>query len=310
MAKVLVNTSRLFSLSKIYQFINILSKKLVHRLLLFCLTFILGFTFTIHNVQAESAPFYWEFINVDIAVQPNGDMLVTETQKYNFTGDYNHLRSRYIPLGNVDRITEVSVSENGQILPNITSIVNNEFWIRWEHQLQPPESPIFVLKYRVIGGLHVNHNYAQVDWKAIFSDRKAPIKQAQVRVEFPEELTTKIKTFHSFGVVANIRRVDTKTIEAVTKQSLEPGEGLEIEVTFDRAGTKIETSGWQSSQFFYERLLWIVLGLIVFGILIYIVFDGMTNSSYGSGGGYYGGGGGDYGGGGGGDYGGGGGGGD
>ncbi|WP_256871719.1 DUF2207 domain-containing protein [Nostoc sp. TCL26-01] len=260
-------------------------------------------------MQAESAPFYWEFINVDIAVQPNGDMLVTETQKYNFTGDYNHLRSRYIPLDKVDRITEVSVSENGQVLPNITSTVNNQFWIRWEHQLQPPESPTFVLKYRVIGGLRVNHNYAQVYWKAIFSDRKAPIKQAQVRVEFPEELTTKIKIFQSFGVVANIRRVDTKTIEAVTKRSLEPGEGLEIQVTFDRAGTKIETSGWQSSQFFYERLLWILLGLLVFGILIYVVFSSMSSSSYDSGGGgdYGGGSGGDYGGGGGGDYGGGGG---
>ncbi|MBD2298195.1 DUF2207 domain-containing protein [Nostoc sp. FACHB-190] len=284
-----------------------MSKKLVARLLLFCFTFVLGFTFTIHNVQAESAPFYWEFINVDIAVQPNGDMLVTETQKYNFTGEYNHLRSRYIPLDKVDRITEVSVSENGQVLPSKTSTVNNQFWIRWEHQLQPPESSTFVLKYRVIGGLRVNHNYAQVDWEAIFSDRKAPIKQAQVRVEFPEELTTKIKTFQSFGVVANIRRVDTKTIEAVTKQFLEPGKGLEIQVIFDRAGTKIETSGWQSTQFFYERLLWILSGLLVVGMPLFLIIisrTGTSSSYIGDSSSYYYGGGGDYGGG---DYGGGGG---
>ena len=37
--------------------------------------------------QAQSeVPFYWEFINVDIDVQENGDMLITETQKYVFTG--------------------------------------------------------------------------------------------------------------------------------------------------------------------------------------------------------------------------------
>lgn len=289
-----------------------MSKKLVDRLLLFCFTFVLGFTFTIHNVQAESAPFYWEFINVDIAVQPNGDMLVTETQKYNFIRDYNHLRSRYIPLDNVDRITEVSVSENGQLLPSITSTStgNHQLLISWEHQLQSPESHTFVLKYRVIGGLLVNHNYAQVYWEAIFSDRKAPIKQAQVRVEFPEELTNKIKIFQSFGVVADIRRVDTKTIEAVTKQFIEPGTGLKIQVIFDRAGTKIETSGWQSTQFFYERLVWILLGLLVFGIpllLIIVSRNGTGTSSsyigdssidyYGGGGDY---GGGDYGGGGGG----------
>ncbi|WP_414751919.1 DUF2207 domain-containing protein [Anabaena sp. CCY 9910] len=286
-----------------------MSKKLVDRLLLFCFTFVLGFTFTIHNVQAESAPFYWEFINVDIAVQPNGDMLVTETQKYNFTGDYNHLRSRYIPLDKVDRITEVSVSENGQVLPSRTSTStgNHQLLINWEHQLQPPESHTFVLKYRVVGGLCVNHNYAQVYWEAIFSDRKAPIKQAQIRVEFPEEFTTKIKMFQSFGVVADIRRVDKKTIEAVTKQFLEPGKELEIQVIFDRAGTKIETSGWQSTQFFYERLVWILLGLLVFGIPLLLFIVSRTSSSYiGDSssyyyGGDYGGGGGDYGGGGGGD---------
>ena len=33
----------------------------------------------------EPAPFYWEFINVDIDVQENGDMLIMETQKYVFT---------------------------------------------------------------------------------------------------------------------------------------------------------------------------------------------------------------------------------
>ena len=38
-------------------------------------------------VQAQAAsPFYWEFINVDIDVQENGDMLITETQKYVFSG--------------------------------------------------------------------------------------------------------------------------------------------------------------------------------------------------------------------------------
>ena len=37
-------------------------------------------------VGQANVPFYWEFINVGIEVQMNGDMWITETQTYVFTG--------------------------------------------------------------------------------------------------------------------------------------------------------------------------------------------------------------------------------
>ena len=63
-------------------------------------------------IQAQSGvPFYWEFINVDIDVQENGDMLITETQKYVFIGPHTNERFRWIPLDRVGRITDVQVLE-------------------------------------------------------------------------------------------------------------------------------------------------------------------------------------------------------
>ena len=103
----------------------------------------------------EPAPFYWEFINVDIDVQENGDMLITETQKYVFTSSHTNERYRWIPLGKVDGIEDVQVSEEGNILSATTGVENNQLWVRWSHALSPPESHTFVLKYRVIGGLHI-----------------------------------------------------------------------------------------------------------------------------------------------------------
>ena len=61
----------------------------------------------------EPAPFYWEFINVDIDVQENGDMLITETQKYVFTSSHTNERYRWIPLDKVDSIAVLQVSEGG-----------------------------------------------------------------------------------------------------------------------------------------------------------------------------------------------------
>jgi hypothetical protein len=63
------------------------------------------------TASAKSSPFYWEFINVLIDVQMNGDMLVTETQKYVFTGPHSKERYRYIPLDKVDGIDQIEVFE-------------------------------------------------------------------------------------------------------------------------------------------------------------------------------------------------------
>ncbi|MEM9807814.1 MAG: hypothetical protein AAF959_21310, partial [Cyanobacteria bacterium P01_D01_bin.56] len=35
-----------------------------------------------------TTPFFWDFINVDVTLETNGDLLVKETQKYVF--NYNH----------------------------------------------------------------------------------------------------------------------------------------------------------------------------------------------------------------------------
>jgi hypothetical protein len=66
--------------------------------------------------MASEVPFYWEAINVDMDVQPNGDMWVTETQHYMFQSSDSNERYRYIPLDRVDEITDVTVTEKGQAL--------------------------------------------------------------------------------------------------------------------------------------------------------------------------------------------------
>ncbi|NJL65506.1 MAG: DUF2207 domain-containing protein, partial [Methylacidiphilales bacterium] len=206
--------------------------KLIQRIFLFTTSLFLTFVFSITHINAQTAPFYWEFINVDIAVQNNGDMLVTETQKYTFTGDYKNQRYRYIPVDKVKEITDVSVSENNQIIPSNTEIENNHLRIKWEHPLKAPESHTFVINYRVIGGLHKSGDNLQVYWKAIFADRFSPIQKSRVTVKFPEELAGKISKFESFGIPSNIKQIDDKNFEFTAKQPLPPQTELEVKITF------------------------------------------------------------------------------
>ena len=139
--------------------------------------------------------YYWDYINVGIEVQNNGDMLITETQKYVFTKPYSNQRYRYIPLDKVDGIRDIAVTEDGQQLVAQTGIKNQQMWIQWQHPLNPPEEHTFELTYRVVGGLHLDKKGDRVYWKAIFPDRGAPIQQSTVTVKLPESLSHKITSF-------------------------------------------------------------------------------------------------------------------
>ena len=57
-----------------------------------------------------SEPFYWEYINVDIDVQENGDMWVTEVQRYVFTAPHTNQRYRWLPLDNPIQLAAVDLA--------------------------------------------------------------------------------------------------------------------------------------------------------------------------------------------------------
>jgi hypothetical protein len=183
-------------------------------------------------VSAGDLPFYWKSINVNIDMQDNGDMLVTETQDYVFTAEYSNQRYRYIPLHGLGGIADVSVQENAQSLPIQAGVENKQVWIRWQHSLNAPEEHVFVLKYRVIGGLKLLGENARVYWKAIFPDRKSPVLQAKVTVQMPDALAGKVIYTTHYGVAATVQEINPRVFEFVANLALQPQQELAVELVF------------------------------------------------------------------------------
>lgn len=178
-------------------------------------------------------PFYWESYNVDIDVQENGDMLITEVMQYAFTRPYTSQRSRWIPTDKIGRISDVSVTEQGQRIPATSGVEGGKFWIRWSHPpVSPPESRTFTLKYRVHQGLHIHDKGDQVYWKALPKERSAPIKSGQVTVHLPGSLEGKVMKIKGFGVPAVSSQVDARTVRFVSRGEVPPKKELEVQVTF------------------------------------------------------------------------------
>jgi hypothetical protein len=242
--------------------------KLIRRFSLFCIALFFTIGLSLNHATAQTPPFYWDYINVNIDVQTNGDMLVTETQKYVFTSDWTNQRYRYIPLDKVDEIKDVTIQENNKLLPSETGIENNQFWIRWQHQLTAPASHIFVIKYRVVGGLHINGDNTQVYWKAIFADRKAPIQAAKVWVILPQALSGKVLEFKNFGTPATARQVSSIIFDFVATQPILPQQKLEIQIAFPSKILNLSQPNWQQSNF----------GTIIGIGIIFIVFFALFGS--------------------------------
>ncbi|NJK75262.1 MAG: DUF2207 domain-containing protein, partial [Microcoleus sp. SU_5_6] len=224
-----------------------LHKRRFKKIVCFLIAPLTAFLVAVTHATAQQLPFYWDNINVAIEVQANGDMLVTETQKYVFTADYNNERYRYIPLDRVDEIKDVTVSENNQIIPSSTGTENNQLWIRWQHELKAPESHTFVIKYRVIGGLQLDGENTLVYWKAIAAGRKAPVNTGKVTVKLPETLSGKVRSFNNFGTAAVPRQVDAKTFEFVASQPILPAQELEVQIAFPQPILNVPQPRWQQA---------------------------------------------------------------
>lgn len=220
--------------------------------------------------QAAS-PFYWDFINVDIALESNGNMVVTETQKYTFTADHTNQRYRYIPLSNIDQITDVAVYEGEEQIPSQTGIKNRQYWIRWQHDLAAPESHTFKVQYRVIGGLQIRGANSQIYWRALFPERDADIKQGQVTVHLPDELAGKVNQVTSEGVTATSRQAGPNTLEFVVDQPLAPRQFLDVKVRFPTGLLDVRNTQ-TATAIATIPLMWLGLMAIVTGIGLFFFF--------------------------------------
>ena len=218
----------------------------------------------------SDVPFYWESIDVIIDVRENGDMRVTETHIYAFTGPHNRERFRYIPLDKVDGIDQVRVSQDGSRLTSNTGVENNQLWIRWTHRpLRPPETMTFVLQYRVVGGLHLDDDGDQVYWKALFGERDAPILNGSVTVQLPESISGQIDAYESFGGAASSRRLGPDTVEFTLDSPLPPGQELEVRVTFPHGLLNVATPQRREGN---SIAAWLFGGLSLLFVLLLFFF--------------------------------------
>ena len=206
---------------------------------------LLAGSFSINSaVKAQELSFYWRSYTIEIDVQENGDILVTETQECFFNSAQNG-GYRFIPMEKVEKIDSIQVSTDGKRLPVSTEINSKQLWIIWDYPIEAGQAYTFVLKYRIKGSLLINDQGDSIFWRAFFEHRDAPISSGKIVITLPLSLDEQPLEIESSGIKADSRMIDSRTIEFIPSEILTPGKWLDVRVTFPHGIIDAVVPVWQ-----------------------------------------------------------------
>ncbi|MBN1915850.1 DUF2207 domain-containing protein [Candidatus Dojkabacteria bacterium] len=185
-----------------------------------------GLIFPFRTVSAQDRSFIYENINVDISVNEDSTMDVSEKITFRFDGSFREvyrqitlLDSRDIDYcknnesaqcGGFEFILVKDVLDgNGNSLKGKykESEVDNGYEKRhevaWEFASGGKnfnnETFTWTIKYKVFGGLGYFDDYDLFYWNVLFEDRAEPVKSFTAEIKFPEDIAFSKENFSVFG---------------------------------------------------------------------------------------------------------------
>jgi uncharacterized membrane protein YgcG len=154
------------------------------------------------SIAAQSAgrSVTWQRYDVDLDVQSNGSLVVTETQAITFNGIYQQ-GYRLVPLDRTTGVTDVSVDEvvNGRPVgyvrgtrqPNTyaATVGSDGLQIDWWFSPTPASATTrtFDVRYTVSGAIRIYEAGDQLQWRAVYADRDGAVDAATVTVHLPND---------------------------------------------------------------------------------------------------------------------------
>ena len=183
------------------------------------------------SAQAQDKAYALSNYDVDLALQEDGTIRVTETIRFDFQQGAFTFGTRTIPQGRVDSLYDVQVTGSDASLTEVTHEDDGAATIRWTFR-ERTQPATFTLSYRVAGALGADDGDNVIDWQAIGDGWDVPIRDIDVTVSIP------------FGDVPrdsiSVRPEDEATLErtgagwtaAFTHGALTPGEGYRVIARF------------------------------------------------------------------------------
>lgn len=218
--------------------------------------------------------------DVNIAVQPDGALNVTETVVFNFQGEPFTYVFREIPTDRTDGITNITASMDGVELPRgeeagqVQVSGRRTIEVRWHFPPTTNSTHTFVLNYIAQGVVSQETNADQLRWYALPNDYEYAIDASTVNVTWQD--TAAIPVGAPIVEQGNAVVESGATSATFTAINLEPETPLLIGLNFPRGSVLGAPPAWQAQELrAAERApLWIGAGvaILLIGMLLVIVY--------------------------------------
>ncbi|MBX5493474.1 MAG: DUF2207 domain-containing protein, partial [Chloroflexi bacterium] len=225
---------------------------------------------------------------IDLAVQPDGALAVTERQTFYLGGGPYRRGETSIETARVEAIRDLVVGEAGRDYRRVNSPTEepytyyvqpegNRLKVFWWFPAVRDERRTFEIRYLAQGALRIYPGGDQVYWPAIEPDRRFPVREARVRVQLPAEVAPDGLRAATYPERLNARFavLDGRTVEWVVTD-LPPGEPLVVRLQFPHGLVNAAPPAWQAAA---DREDWLQQNLrpaldflmLVFGLLVLAV---------------------------------------
>lgn len=149
---------------------------------------------TLPSLASGAKSYSADRFDVDVAVQDDGSLLVTETVIFRFSGGPFTYVFRDLPTDHTDGVTVVSAALDGQTLApgkdagQVEIRDRNPIKVRWHFAPTSDSSHTFVLVYRALGVIRMNPEADLLIWQALPDDYDYPIASSTITVTYPKAI--------------------------------------------------------------------------------------------------------------------------
>ena len=212
----------------------------------------------------------WQRFDVDLDIQRDGSVNVTETQVIQFSGTFRS-GFRVVPLERTTGVTNISVTElvnsqpvtytRGTERPNTfsSSVANDGLHIDWWFTPTPTTNAVrsFVVRYTANGAVRIYAGGDQLQWRAIYADRAGAVGASTITVHVPGDADSgalqsawyAYRPTPSSGALSPTgsgSAIDSRTVRFALDR-LAANVGAEVRVQFPHGLVSASPPAWQVS---------------------------------------------------------------
>ncbi|MBK8901431.1 MAG: DUF2207 domain-containing protein [Anaerolineaceae bacterium] len=217
---------------------------------------------------AQEKSYSADRFDVDIVVQNDGSLLVTETVVFRFVGEPFTFVFREIPTDRTDGVEILEASVDGRSYPQGTNAgqveVESDDNIRVTWHMEPTANTTrtFVLTYQMFGVVQQTEEADLLRYQPLPDEFEYTIDSSAVTLRYPASA----ELLETPQVTANTAQVDRSGSEVTfTRQNIEPNNTMVFEMTFARGSLIASPPAWQIRQVEQNALgpVWIGASLVI-----------------------------------------------